>query len=218
MITFAVRYEIPIMDETMLDKKYIKELKALKKELETISSKRAKVLRDSTASSEEEYYSGDYKTYTKAYEKLTEEYESIRKRMARIVAENRRSFAGLRGCGILSTHNNTINVLSFEDEFGIKYSLLIMDSNMELCYPSLRINDDIVAGFIGNRYDFDERSDKSAIRVIDESSFLVADNRGNSISISIGWHEELPKRHFFIALVVEGGYVVFREKVELKDK
>lgn len=202
----------------MLDKKYIKELKALKKELDTISSKRAKVLRDSTASSEEEYYSGDYKTYTKEYEKLTEEYESIRKRMARIVAENRRSFAGLRGCGILSTNNNTINVLSFEDEFGIKYSLLIMDSNMELCYPSLRINDDIVAGFIGNRYDFDERSDKSAIRVVDESSFLVADERGNSISISIDWHEELPKRHFFIALVVEGGYVVFREKVELKDK
>ena len=52
MITFAVRYETPIMYETMLDKKYIKELRALKKELETISSKMAKVLRDSTASSE----------------------------------------------------------------------------------------------------------------------------------------------------------------------
>ena len=218
MTTFAVRYETLITNKAMLEKKYIKELKALKKELETISSKRAKALRDSTASSEEEYYSGDYKKYNKEYNKLTEEYEAIRKRMGRIVAVNRRSFIGLCGCGILSTHNNTINVLSFEDEFGIKYSLLIMDSNMELCYPSLRINDDIVAGFIGNRYDFDERSDKSAIRVIDESSFLVADDGGNSISISIGWHEELPKGYFFIALVAEGGYVVFREKVELKDK
>ena len=215
MTTFAVQSEIQITNKVMLEKKYIKELKALKKELETISSKRSKVLSDSTRSSEEEYFSGDYKMYTKEYDKLTEEYKSIRKRMGRIVAENRKSFAGLRGCGIISTNNNTINVLSFEDEFGIKYSLLIMDSDMKMCYPSLKINDDIVAGFIGNRYDFDERSDKSAIKVIDESSFLVTDWSGNSISISIGWHEELPKRYFFIALVVEGGHVVFREKVEL---
>ena len=201
----------------MLEKKYIKELKALKKELETISSKRAKALRDSTASSEEEYYSGDYKKYNKEYNDLSESYGAIRKKMGRIIAVNRKSFVCLRGCNLLR-HSSGVDVLSFEDEFGIKYSLLIMDSNMELCYPSIRITDDIVAGFIGNRYDFDERSDKSAIRVIDESSFLVADERGNSISISIGWHEELPKRHFFIALVVEGGYIVFREKVELKDK
>lgn len=202
----------------MFEKEYVKELKALRKELDTISSKMAKVLRRSTASSEEEYYSGNYKKYNKEYNELSESYEATRKRMGRVIAVNRKSFIGLRGCGILSTHNNTINVLSFEDEFGIKYSLLIMDSDMKLCYPSVRITDDIVAGFIGNRYDFDEHSGKSPIRVIDESSFLVTDLRGDSISLSIGWHEELPKSYYFIALVVEGGYVVFREKVELKDK
>lgn len=217
MITFAVQYRTQITNKAMSEKKYVKKLKSLKKELEDISSKRAKVLTDSTRANEEEYFAGEYKTYREEYNILSEYYDDIRKSMGRIVAMNQRSFIGIRGCHTLNA-GGVNEALVFEDEFGIKYTLLVMDSNMELNHLRLKINDNIGENFIGNRYDFDERLDKSPIRVINDSSFLITDSRGKSLNCSISWDEELPAPYYFIALLAEGGYVVFREKVELKDK
>lgn len=201
----------------MSEKKYVKKLKSLKKDLDTISSKRAKVLRDSTRANEEEYFSGEHKTYLEEYNLLSEYNEGIRKSMGRIVAMNQRSFIGLHGCHTLNA-GGINEALVFEDGFGIKYTLLVMDSNMELSHLRLKINDNIEESFIGNRYDFDERLDKSPIRVVNDSSFLITDSRGKTLSCSISWDEELPAPYYFITLLAEGGYVVFREKVELKDK
>ena len=102
MITFAVQYRTQITNKAMSEKKYVKKLKSLKKELEDISSKRAKVLTDSTRANEEEYFAGEYKTYREEYNILSEYYDDIRKSMGRIVAMNQRSFIGIRGCHTLN--------------------------------------------------------------------------------------------------------------------
>lgn len=197
---------------TMFEKKYIKKLKALKKERDFILKRCGEEFYEECKANVRQSYKGEYSDIIeqrKCYSKLV---KAIKKRMAGIITKNQPIFKSLKVCGVVMSYHG-VSSIHFSDRFDVVYKLMLMDedfSSDESKFGFMRVSTEEFSEY---SYDFNPERVNDVVYINHDNSFELKDNKGRSTNIKLYFDKESKAKKYFLALILEEGGVVWKHNI-----
>lgn len=196
----------------MSGKKYIKELKALKKERDFILKRWRDELDKECKALVKPSYKGEYRDIIEQRECYSNLYKAIKKRMAGIIAGNQNIFKNLRVNGV-DQSDDGVSSIHFCDKFGIEYRLMLLDEEFMSNGSELYLMGVYPEEFFGYSYDFNPERVNDVVYINYDNSFELKDNKGRITTIKLYFDKENKAKKYFLALVLDAGGVVWKHNI-----
>ena len=212
MITFAVQSETQITNKTMFGKKYIKELKALKKEYDRLYEEWKKLLIKEISPDTKLLYDGEAEDIKRQKNGYSEAIIAISNRMGGIIASNQSVFKNLK-VRIVHQSDDGVSSIIFYDKFGIEYKLMLLDEEFMSNGSELDLIGVYKEEFYGYTYNFDPARIYDVINVNSFGSFDLIDNKGRAVNIKLRFNKEEKAEKYYLALIASGDRVVWKYNI-----
>lgn len=196
----------------MFEKKYIKELKALKKEYDRLYKEWRELLFKEISPSTKLLYDGEADDIRKQKNGYTEAIIAISNRMGGIIASNQTIFKNLK-VRIVNQSDDGVSSIIFCDKFGIEYKLMLLDEEFISNGSELDLMGVYKDEFYGYTYNFDPARIHDVINVNAFGSFDLIDNKGRVVNIKLRFNKEENAEKYYLALVASGGRVVWKYNI-----
>lgn len=196
----------------MFDKKYIKELKALKKEYDRLYEEWTKLLIKEISPATKLLYDGEAEDIRRQKNGYTESIIAISNRMGGIIASNQVIFKNLK-VRIVNQSDDGVSSIFFCDKFGIEYKLMLLDEEFMSNGSELDLMGVYKDEFYGYTYNFDPARIHDVINVNAFGSFDLIDNKGRVVNIKLRFNKEENAEKYYLALVASGGRVVWKYNI-----
>ena len=160
----------------MFEKKYVKELKALRKEYDRLYEEWTNLLIKEISPATKLLYDGeadDIKRQNKGY---YEAIIAISNRMGGIIASNQTIFKNLK-VRIVHQSDDGVSSIIFYDKFGIEYSLMLLDEELMSNGSELDLMGVYKEEFYGYTYNFDPARIHDVIRLSAFGSFDLIESK-----------------------------------------
>ena len=212
MITFAVQSETQITNKTMFDKKYVKELKALKKEYDRLYEEWKKLLIKEISADTKLLYEGEADDIKRQKNGYSEAIIAISNRMGGIIASNQSIFKNLK-VRIVHQSDDGVSSIIFYDKFGIEYKLMLLDEEFMSNGSELDLMGVYKEEFYGYTYNFDPARIHDVINVNSFGSFDLIESKGRAVNIKLRFNKEEKAEKYYLALIASGGRVVWKYNI-----
>lgn len=196
----------------MFEKKYIKELKALKKEYDRLYKELRELLFKEISPSTKLLYDGEADDIRKQKNGYTEAIIAISNRMGGIIDSNQTIFKNLK-VRIVNQSDDGVSSIIFCDKFGIEYKLMLLDEEFISNGSELDLMGVYKDEFYGYTYNFDPARIHDVINVNTFGSFDLIDNKGRIVNIKLRFNKDEKAEKYYLALVASGGRVVWKYNI-----
>nr|DAN94165.1 MAG TPA: hypothetical protein [Caudoviricetes sp.] len=196
----------------MFEKKYVKELKALRKEYDRLYEEWTKLLIKEISPATKLLYDGeadDIKRQNKGY---YEAIIAISNRMGGIIASNQTIFKNLK-VRIVHQSDDGVSSIIFYDKFGIEYSLMLLDEELMSNGSELDLMGVYKEEFYGYTYNFDPARIHDVIRLSAFGSFDLIESKGRAVNIKLRFNKGEKAEKYYLALVASGNHVVWKHNI-----
>ena len=196
----------------MFDKKYIKELKALKKEYDRLYEEWKKLLIKEISPSTKLLYDGELDDIKRQKNGYSEAIIAISNRMGGIIASNQSIFKNLK-VRIVHQSDDGVNSIIFCDKFGIEYKLMLLDEEFMSNGSELDLMGVYKEEFYGYTYNFDPARIHDVINVSAFGSFDLIESKGRAVNIKLRFNKGEKAEKYYLALVASGNHVVWKHNI-----
>lgn len=196
----------------MFEKKYIKELKALKKERDSILKRWREELDKECKALVKPTYKGEYSDIIEQRKCYSNLFKAITKRMAGVIAGHQTIFKNLRVDGV-DQSDDGVSSIHFCDKFGIGYRLMLLDEEFMSNGSELYLMGVYPEEFFGYSYDFNPERVNDVVYINYDNSFELKDNKGRITTIKLYFDKENKAKKYYLALVLDAGGVVWKHNI-----
>jgi len=196
----------------MFEKKYVKELKALRKEYDRLYEEWTKLLIKEISPSTKLLYDGEAEDIKRQKNGYSEAIIAISNRMGGIIASNQSIFKNLK-VRIVHQYDDGVSSIIFYDKFGIEYKLMLLDEEFMSNGSELDLVGVYKEEFYGYTYNFDPARIQDVINVSAFGSFDLIESKGRAVNIKLRFNKEQKAKKYFLALVLEEGGVVWKHNI-----
>lgn len=196
----------------MFGKKYIKELKALKKEYDRLYEEWKKLLIKEISPATKLLYDGEADDIKRQKNGYSEAIIAISNRMGGIIASNQSVFKNLK-VRIVHQSDDGVSSIIFYDKFGIEYKLMLLDEEFMSNGSELDLMGVYKEEFYGYTYNFDPARIHDVINVNSFGSFDLIDNKGRVVNIKLRFNKEEKAEKYYLALIASGDRVVWKYNI-----
>lgn len=196
----------------MFEKKYVKELKALRKEYDRLYEEWTKLLIKEISPSTKLLYDGEAEDIKRQKNGYSEAIIAISNRMGGIIASNQSIFKNLK-VRIVHQSDDGVSSIIFCDKFGIEYKLMLLDEEFMSNGSELDLMGVYKEEFYGYTYNFDPARIHDVINVNAFGSFDLIESKGRAVNIKLRFNKEEKAEKYYLALVASGNHVVWKHNI-----
>jgi hypothetical protein len=196
----------------MFEKKYVKELKALRKEYDRLYEEWTKLLIKEISPSTKLLYDGEAEDIKRQKNGYSEAIIAISNRMGGIIASNQSIFKNLK-VRIVHQSDDGVSSIIFYDKFGIEYKLMLLDEELMSNGSELDLMGVYKEEFYGYTYNFDPARIHDVIRLSAFGSFDLIESKGRAVNIKLRFNKGEKAEKYYLALVLEEGGVVWKHNI-----
>lgn len=196
----------------MFEKKYVRELKALKKEYDRLYEEWTKLLIKEVSPATKLLYDGEADDIKRQKNGYSEAIIAISNRMGGIIASNQTIFKNLK-VRIVHQSDDGVSSIIFCDKFGIEYKLMLLDEEFMSNGSELDLMGVYKEEFYGYTYDFNPERMYDTIYMNSSYSFLLIDKRRRVVEIKLSFNKEEKAKKYYLALVTHDHRVVWKQNI-----